>query len=419
MFVVINPKGRKMENCTANRVDSPFGTIRHAEVCSPACMRCWVLLALCLFALVGLGAKSYGYAMRDSTVAASAVVLDAHTGNPLAYATVYCVRDARKGTVSNMHGRFMLKGLLSTDSVAVAMIGYERGVFPVEQLRDSGSVIPLATSVVEIDSVVVVSKGLLTEILESMKGSFPENYPMLRGVLRKQVAEEGKCVFMGECEVVCANQKPYEIDPRVRIENPVITKNEATDGYLVSLNLNSNLSLYPNLWVLEDTARRDEFEWHVQVARTSEGAGRMYRLHYRKQRDGRLVDQGEISYDAEEKAVVRVEREVEVRLMKAWYIRRMSLSDGWAKQLLVYRKHPGAAGKYVLHYSRTDMGVTYTAKGHSPLRYVFSGDFLVTDVGPQGGKPPRKKPNFDPLMPNRKLPVVEQSALRVIPPDYE
>jgi len=408
-----------MENCTTNRVDSPFGTARHAEVCSAACMRCWVLLALCLFALVGMGARSYGSAMRDSTVTARAVVLDAHTGNPLAYATVYCVRDARRGTVSNMQGRFMLKGLLPTDSVAVAMIGYERGVFPVEQLRGSGSVIPLATSVVEIDSVVVFSKGLLTEILESVKGSFPENYPMLRGVLRKQVAEEGKCVFMGECEVVCANQKPYEIDPRVRIENPVITKNEATDGYLVSLNLNSNLSLYPNLWVLEDTARRDEFEWHVQVARTSEGAGRMYRLHYRKQRDGRLVDQGEISYDAEEKAVVRVEREVEVRLMKAWYIRRMSLSDGWAKQLLVYRKHPGAAGKYVLHYSRTDMGVTYTPKGHSPLRYVFSGDFLVTDVGPQGGKPPRKKPNFDPLMPNRKLPVVEQSALRVIPPDYE
>lgn len=409
----------KMENCTANRVDSPFGTVRYAEVCSPACMRCRVLLALCLFALVGMGAKSYGSAMRDSTVTARAVVLDAHTGNPLAYATVYCVRDARKGTVSNMHGRFMLKGLLPTDSLAVAMIGYERNVLPVGQLVDSGTVIRLASSVVEIDSVVVFSKGLLTEILESVKGSFPENYPMLRGVLRKQVAEEGKCVFMGECEVVCANQKPYEIDPRVRIENPVITKNEAADGYLVSLNLNSNLSLYPNLWVLEDTARRGEFEWHVQVARTSEGAGRMYRLHYRKQRDGRLVDQGEISYDAEAKAVVRVEREVEVRLMKAWYIRRMSLSDGWAKQLLVYRKHPGAAGKYVLHYSRTDMGVTYTAKGHSPLRYVFSGDFLVTDVGPQEGKEPRKKPNFDPLMPSKKLPVVEQSALRVISPDYE
>lgn len=230
MFVAINPKEGKMENCTANRVDSPFGTIRHAEVCSPACMRCWVLLALCLFALVGMGARSYGSAMRDSTVTARAVVLDAHTGNPLAYATVYCVRDARRGTVSNMQGRFMLKGLLPTDSVAVAMIGYERGVFPVEQLRDSGSVIPLATSVVEIDSVVVVSKGLLTEILESVKGSFPENYPMLRGVLRKQVVEEGKCVFMGECEVVCANQKPYEIDLRVRIENPVITKNEAANG---------------------------------------------------------------------------------------------------------------------------------------------------------------------------------------------
>ena len=95
VFVAINPNG-KMENCTANRVDSPFGTVRYAEVCSPACMRCRVLLALCLFALVGMGAKSYGNTSCDSVVTARAVVLDAHTGNPLAYATVYrtCTGDS-------------------------------------------------------------------------------------------------------------------------------------------------------------------------------------------------------------------------------------------------------------------------------------------------------------------------------------
>ena len=93
----INPIERKMESCMTMRVGSPFGTIRLGGVSSPACMRCRVLLALCLFALVGMGAKSYGSAMRDSTVTARAVVLDAHTGTPLAYATVYCVRDARRG----------------------------------------------------------------------------------------------------------------------------------------------------------------------------------------------------------------------------------------------------------------------------------------------------------------------------------
>ena len=74
-------------------------------------------------------------------------------------------------------------------------------------------------------------------------------------------------------------------------------------------------------------------------------------------------------------------------------------------------------GKYVLKYARTEMDFSLDRKKGEHIDCIYTMDYVVTnDI--VSGIQPTKKPNYDPFR-KAKGKVVEQSELRVIPPDYE
>ena len=82
-----------------------------------------------------------------------------------------------------------------------------------------------------------------------------------------------------------------------------------------------------------------------------------------------------------------------------------------------YKYGKNIGGKYVLKYARVESDITHETKKGERNNCIYTFDYVVTNDNVTGIQPNRK-PNYDPF---RKADgkVVEQSELRVIPPDYK
>ncbi|UJH91022.1 DUF5686 and carboxypeptidase regulatory-like domain-containing protein [Antarcticibacterium sp. 1MA-6-2] len=104
----------------------------------------------------------------------TAVVVDAHTRQPIPYATVQYA--ANKGVITNDEGRFTLQvQLKDEDSLVISSMGFETLGFPVKDLKDE--TVYLKSSNIELKDVFLTNKNLKgKEIIEKVKQNVEQNY---------------------------------------------------------------------------------------------------------------------------------------------------------------------------------------------------------------------------------------------------
>ena len=343
----------------------------------------------------------------------SGTVYDAQTSETIPFCTIVLGKNSTNGTIANANGDYVVNDVQNNDSIAFSAVGYERKVFSSAQLIQDATVM-LNPRVYQIDEVVVKPINidtLIQHIKSKMLESCPHPYPVLGGVYRKQIVEEGKLSFLGECEVYCSNKIVKGVSQeRVSTQNILLTKNTAIFGRFFFPRVSNCAKFYEayrwifyqlNNWTLNEISTSEDGQSPVYVLCATDAYSQTITIHYH----------------VNDNAILWMELLYKGDTTKPW---KKSISGAklyrnpWK---LYFKYSKNSHGKYVLKYSRVEMDMTLDRNKGSLVNCVYTMDYLVTNDNVTDIIPDRK-PNYDPFE-KAKGKVVEQSELRVIPPDYE
>ena len=348
----------------------------------------------------------------------SGTVLDAQTKESIPFCTIVLGSNSTNGTIANVNGDYIVNNAQHFDSIAFSAVGYERKVFSVAQLMQDATVM-LQPRIYQISEIVVKPiniDSLLQELRSKVLESYPNPYPVLGGVYRKQMVENGKLAFLGECELFCTDRivKGERGNVRVATENIVLTKNNTLFERFMYVQVVNCVQLYyaynalfkTNNWTLHDISTSDDGSSSVYVFRCTlnyywTDIPGFITIHYH------VNDNAILSMDYTHKSTGQKPYKKSIRGNKL-YLNSSRIYSKYEKNI---------DGKYVLKYARTESDVTHETKKGERNNCIYTFDYVVTNNNVTSIQP-NKKPNYDPFR-NVEGKVVEQSELRVIPPDYE
>jgi hypothetical protein len=189
--------------------------------------------------------------------------------------------------------------------------------------------------------------------------------------------------------------------------------NFAGHGVKIKLTLSSNLILYPYFFIFEEPAS-DDMRWEFkEIKGADNGESEVYVLSYEYKENGRSKERGLVYVCAEDLGILRIDRETTTSGQK---VRDLETSPIKYVSTYQYQRLPGTE-KYILHYSRTQFSFSLSSNGVNN-DYTLTTDFLVTDTK-SNQKNIRARSDRDPFEVEKNSIIVEQSDLRVIPPDYK
>ncbi|TFH93884.1 carboxypeptidase-like regulatory domain-containing protein, partial [Porphyromonas levii] len=165
-------------------------------------------------------------------------VIDKETQEPLPYCTILN-KSNKKISITNVNGDFRLEQVNDFDTIKISMVGFEQANIIASNISKH-KIVELSPSTIMLDEVIVRSldfKKYIPKVYNKIEENFPAKYPTFDGIYRKQLLEDGKYVFLGECEISCRNTKKYRNSPKVYIGQTYATVNKTHNAKRVFLTL--------------------------------------------------------------------------------------------------------------------------------------------------------------------------------------
>lgn len=344
-------------------------------------------------------------------------IVDKETKAPLSYCSILNLSN-KESTITNALGFFRLDKVHKLDTIRVSMVGFEQAHIAVSSLNDPNNVIELTPKVTTLDEVVVRSvnfKNYIPKIYRKISSHFYDRYPAFEGIYRKQLVEDGRYVFLGECDVFCRGVKKQSNSVKVAIGQARATVNNAHNAKKVYLTLYSNLILYPYFHFISD-APPHNIEWKLIGNQIGEDqSSEVITLAYRQTVEGRLVEEGTVQVNTEDDAILCVVRHLYPKDNFIASLKDYQLLENRMTILYKYAKSEG--DKYALTYSRSEWSFKFSETKDEIRQYRLINDLLITNHrSTQGGI--NMNPSIDPFQVVKGLKTVEASELRHLLPEY-
>ena len=154
-------------------------------------------------------------------------VIDRETHEPLPYCAILN-KSSGTFTITNVNGEFRLNWVKAVDTIQISTIGFEPASIAAGGVKQHGE-IALASRSIEVEEVVVRGvnpKKYMSKVYGKIVETFPSQYPTFDGIYRRQLLEDGRYVFLGECEVACRNRKKHRNSPKVSVVQATATINK-------------------------------------------------------------------------------------------------------------------------------------------------------------------------------------------------
>lgn len=110
--------------------------------------------------------------------------------------------------------------------------------------------------------------------------------------------EDGKYLFLGECEVSCKNTKKYRNSPKVHIAQAYATINKPHNATNVFLTISSNLILYPYLYFISDSPESN-VEWEfLDIKENEDESSKVCVFSYKCMKGKKVAEEGRFKTNA-------------------------------------------------------------------------------------------------------------------------
>lgn len=344
-------------------------------------------------------------------------VIDKETQEPLPYCTILN-KSNKKISITNVNGDFRLGQVNDFDTIKISMVGFEQANIIASNISKH-KIVELSPSTIMLDEVIVRSldfKKYIPKVYNKIEENFPAKYPTFDGIYRKQLLEDGKYVFLGECEISCKNTKKYRNSPKVYIGQTYATVNKTHNAKKVFLTLYSNLILYPYLYFITDVPESN-VEWKFLDTKINEDeSSEVYIFSYKIRKGEKVVEDGTVQINALDDAVLRVDRNLYPEDNFISSLKDFQLLNN--KMAVVYKYKKNEEGNYVLNYSRSEWSFKFAETEDEMHEYILTNDFLVTNYNSKH-KRISTNASIDPFKKAKEIKVVDISKLKHLIPDYE
>ena len=369
-----------------------------------------VLKKICLSVYVFLLAGIAAFAQEGFELVGK--VIDRETHEPLPYCAILN-KLSGTFTITNVNGEFRLNRVKAVDTIQISTIGFEPASIAAGDIKQRGE-IALAPRSIEVEEVVVRGvnpKKYMSKVYGKIVETFPSQYPTFDGIYRRQLLEDGRYVFLGECEVACRNRKKHRNSPKVSVVQATATINKTYNENVFFVTLYTNLILYPQFYFFTDDTK-----WKFLGSKVSEdGLSEVYVLAYTALQKGEVVEEGTVCVSSQDDAVLRVERHLAARGNLINKHNKFQVADDGITILYKYKKIDSS--KYALYYSRCEWSFKLIETGKGVHEYTMVNDFLVTSYDSRR-KRINKDASVNPFKIAKEMKTVAVSELKHLIPDY-
>ncbi|WP_159099933.1 carboxypeptidase-like regulatory domain-containing protein [Porphyromonas gingivicanis] len=347
----------------------------------------------------------------------SGKVIDKETQEPLSYCTVFNKAN-NTGSISNVNGDFKISDVNYSDTIRISMVGYQERFLTLSDFN-SNSVVQMSPKTIALDEVVVRRfdfKKYIPIVYDRIAENFPARYPTFDGVYRKQLLENGKYVFLGECAVSCKNTKKFSNVPKVAIGETYATINRTHNANKIFLTLNSNLILYPYFHFIVQNSN-ESIKWGFKDKKVNEDeSSDVYIFAYTNSIKGVVVEEGVVHINASDHAILRVDRNLYPKDNFIKLPEECRLVDN--KMTIIYKYKRLEDGSYALNYSRSEWRFKFSEGENEMRSYTLTNDFLVTNYNSKQRKIGTNA-SIDPFKISKQIKIVDIEDLKHLIPDYK
>lgn len=358
------------------------------------------------------------------TITLKGKVLDATSGEPIPFANIYITPDHTKSTITNLNGEFSLNDLNDQDSIRISYVGYEVLKVKCPAHWEKDITFQLKSRAYELQEVIISNvtiESLLKEVQKNRKKNYPDKYPILRGIYRKQEVSDNELVALYECnldlkipsvKMVEKGKKPQISVSNLKILNPLETSGKRLFGiflYIEPMAYPTYMELSPENY--------NNYSWMIEQITLNDDGDDIYKISYKGTNHNNKNDKGYVYISKKEQAVValHIVREIQNIQNKNEDIEIRSSYCFWD---VFYKK---VEGRYQYSYMRTEcLTKYYDWEKDQDAEYRIAVDYLVDgniEQEKECGK--FESYNFDPFKRTDGAFIKPINDFRKILPDYE
>jgi hypothetical protein len=233
------------------------------------------------------------------------LVLDSETKEPIPFVSITVLSDKEQYYIGNINGEFFIVDeILASDTVIFSSIGYESKNISVSEIRKNQMTVYLNPKIVNLQEVSILTpKAILQEAWDNIPNNYPVEYPLLKSKYRKQIAEDDRLIFLGECETLV---NPFTLKENRKGKEPKLNffdkKIFEDDSVYVSINYKLYPQLYPNSYIVD--TENNNFSY-TRVASNEDG---IYKIEFSGGMNN-FQDKGFIYISIDDKTILSIHHE--------------------------------------------------------------------------------------------------------------
>ena len=372
-----------------------------------------ILISLVLLLILLCGHSAY------CQISVTGKIIDAETHEPLPYVSIVVADKEAEGTISNINGEFTLNTLKPEETINFSFVGYKTKTIKVGQTNTTNLTINLQSeehTLEEIDIVGFTPKSLIEEAYKKIKNNYPKHYPISSGIYRKQITENSKLVFIGDCKMKIKaptyKEKGKKKFPKYTITNKRISDNTDKDKAGISLEAATTLFIYPDV-AYPFVKLKNSIEPRMAKQFKTEDGETVYKIEFENS-DEAKTDKGYFYIADKSKAILAIHREQSVNDIET---KTQTLKQMYFIFDVFYKKR---GSKYTFDYGRANWKINWFGKKEKENRkYEVVIDYLTNEMHATKGEGRYKNAHADPFKKIKDARTVPLKEFKEILPDYK
>lgn len=390
----------------------------------------WILVSLVSFQMMASPNVFLQEPQELSYSQYSGFVLDSQTGEPLVFASL-SIMDSNISTITNTDGEFLIKvpnSLLKEAKLIISILGYQKKVIPISDLKSEKNKIRLNVSIVKLSEVVFNvpkdAKSMVQSMLKRKKINYSGEHVLMTAFYRETIKKRRKNASLAEA-IVNVYKQPYTSLNRDKVKLYKVRKStDYTRLDTVALKLQGgpfnalyiDLIKYSNTLLNLDTY--SFYDYSFAPSTTIDGRGVYVVKFKQKESISEPLYFGRLFIDANTRALVSAIYNLDVsdeNAVSKIFVKRKPKDIEVFPTAVAYRiDYSEKDGKWYYNYSNAQM--TFKIKRKNKLFstiYSVSSEMAVTDWKLNSDN---DKPSFKESM--RKSIIISDEASGFSDPEF-
>ncbi|MDR0865685.1 MAG: carboxypeptidase-like regulatory domain-containing protein [Candidatus Symbiothrix sp.] len=235
------------------------------------------------------------------------LALDSETKEPIPFVSITVLSGNEQSYIGNTNGAFFIGyGIFSSDTLVFSCIGYESKHISVSEIRKNQMTVYLNPKTISLPEITVSTpQSILKEAWDNISNNYPTEYSLLKSRYRKQMAEDDRLIFIGECEMLTS---PFTLKEELKGKEPKLSFSDKKMFEADSVRIHITLNVHPSLYPYNPVINPENYKNYSYIRQPSNEDG-IYKIEFSGGMNNNR-EKGFIYISINDKAILSIHREI-------------------------------------------------------------------------------------------------------------